>query len=134
MKILLSSNIPTNKKVNQVGKYLYKHIDGAYKIHNSSNMVDVYMSIYYQIPMLSRKPGGDKEYSDLYEMKLNINITTYQNKIRVNMIEISPEERTLGHKVYKPEQLEDVISACNMIMSDVRKRIVKIFEDYIFVF
>ena len=81
--------------LNKVGKYLYKHIDSSYKIQFSGNMCDVYIKVYYQLKYWDRIPGKGPEYNDVHEMPININLTTYQNKIRVNIIEADENERIL---------------------------------------
>lgn len=126
--------IPASQQVNRVGKYLYKHLDGAVKIKYSGNTCDVYTILLYQIPYLQRIPGKGKEYNDVHEMYINLNITTYQNKLRVNVIEITPEERTLGCDVYKPELLEDLEEAKRLIYQKVCKRLSKAYEEYDFLF
>lgn len=126
--------IAASKLVNQLGKYLYKHIDGAYEYEKSPNTFDIYMTVYYQVPQLSDKPGRGITYSDIYEMDLNLNLTTYSNKIRMNIIEISPEEQTVGFDVIPPEKLEDLPAAQNLILSRVEKRLRKYFDGYEFLF
>ena len=141
MKIVCKSNskntssvLEAGQQVNRVGKYLYKNIDGALKIKFSPNMCDVYMMILYQIPRLQQIPGRGKEYNSMHEMILNLNITTYQNKLRVNIIEESPEERTLGHATYSPEKLMNLNDAQHLILNDIVKRLSKVYEEYDFLF
>ena len=127
--------IPTSQLVNKIGKYLYKHISGADRYKVSGNINDVWFTVLYQIPEYSIKPGQGMRYSDeVYDMRININVTTYRNKIRVNLIEVSPEERTLGHFVYMPEQVQQVATICDDIIEDIQKRLNKIFEDYNFIY
>lgn len=126
--------LAASQQVNRVGKYLYKHLDGAFKIKNSSNTCDIYSTVLYQIPYLKRIPGKGKEYNDVHEMTINLNITTYQNKVRINIIEMDPNERTIGYDLYKPEVLEDLDFACKLIYQKVCKRISKAYEDYDFLF
>lgn len=138
MKILCKSNnqnkIPTNLQVNKVGKYLYKNIDGAFKYKTSSNTCDVYFTLLYQLPYWDRIPGKGSDYNDVHEMTINISMTTYQNKIRVNIIEITPDERTLGSFVLKPEQLEDLSLTKKLILDKIRNRVEKVYEDYDFLY
>lgn len=126
--------LQAGQQVNRVGKYLYKHIDGAFKIEYSVNTCDVYMLVLYQIPRLNRIPGRGPEYNGMHEMTLNLNITTYQNKLRVNMIEVSPNEKTLGHKVYAPEKLMNLQEAQHFILNDVIKYLQKEYAEYDFLF
>jgi hypothetical protein len=138
MKLLCKQNfqpsIQTNIQVNKVGKYLYKHIDGAYKYNNSSNMCDVYFMLLYQIPYWDRIPGKGSDYNDMHEMTIDINLTTYQNKIRVNILEMTPDERTLGSFVIKPEYLHDLETTKNMIFDKVVGRVKTAYEKYEFLF
>ena len=138
MKILCKSNnqnkIPTNLQINKVGKYLYKNIDGAFKYKTSSNTCDVYFTLLYQLPYWDRIPGKGSDYNDVHEMTINISMTTYQNKIRVNIIEVTPYERTLGSFVLKPEQLEDLSITKKLILDRIRNRVEKVYEDYDFLY
>lgn len=139
MRIVVGANkqpqkLSANQQVNRVGKYLYKNLDGSFKIKNASNTCDVYTTVLYQIPYLQRIPGKGKEYNDVHEMTLNLNITTYQNKVRINIIEMDPNDRTIGYDLYKPEVLEDLEFACRLIFQKVCKKISKAYEDYDFLF
>lgn len=116
--------LSANQQVNRVGKYIYKNLDGAFKFKTSSNMCDVYITLLYEVP------GSN----DVQEMTLDLNITTYQNKLRVNIIELTPNERTLGYDLYLPEKLEDLEEAKKMILQKVIKRISKAYQDYNFLF
>ena len=126
--------IPANLQVNRLGKYLYRHIDSAYKFKTSSNTCDVYMTVYYQVPYLPDRPGGKKTYSDVMEMKLDISITTYQNKIRVNILEISPEETTIGFDLYHPDLVQDLPSLTEVVLDKIEKRVSNRYKDYEFMF
>lgn len=113
--------------VNRLGKYLYKNIDGAFKFKNSGNMFDVWMTLLYAIPSEDLQKGQEQ---DVHEMTINLNITTYQNKIRVNSIEVSPNERTLGCDVYKAERLQDFEEAKDLILNKIVKHINKTYSEY----
>lgn len=129
MKILCksSSNLSANQQVNRIGKYLYKNIDGSFKYRTSSNTADVYFTIYYQSP-----DSGVED--DVSEMVIDLNITTYQNKIRVNVIELSPEERTLGYDLYLPEDAADLPTIQHTILNKVIRRVSKAYQEYNFIF
>lgn len=126
--------LQAGQQVNRVGKYLYKNLDGAYKINYSQNTCDVYVTLLYQIPYMNQIPGKGKEYNDVKEMTLNLNITTYQNKLRINIIEMDENEQTLGHNVYSPEQLENLSQAKELIFKNVVKHVSKAYKDYDFLF
>lgn len=133
MKILCvkqnQPQMPASQQVNRVGKYLYKHLDGAYDYKKSGNMYDVYCTLLYQL-----KPEFGGEVNDVKEMTIDINITTYQNKLRINTIEMTPKERTLGFDLVKPEDLIDLQKAMEIIIWKVGNRIRKAYKDYIILF
>lgn len=136
MKIECKSNQPlsANQQVNRLGNFLYKHIDGAFNYKKSSNMYDVYMTILYQLPVDKQDEAKGKEFNDLHEMTLDINITTYLNKVRINIIEMTPEEKTIGYDLYEPEKLEDLVRASEIILKKIHKRISREFREYDFLF
>lgn len=133
MKLYIKSanhqNIPASLQVSRVGKFLYKHLDGAYKYEKSSNMYDVYVTLLYQL-----KPECGGEVNNVQEMTININIATYQNKIRINTIEMTPMERTLGFDLMKPEEMIDLKTAMEIIKWKVGNRIRKAYKDYLILF
>lgn len=108
-----------NQQVNRLGKYLYNYLDSAFKYTASSNTCDVYFLLLYQIP----------GQLDVQEMNIDISITTYQNKIRVNVIEISPEERTIGYSCYDPEFVKNLKEASVKIYQDILKKVSKAYKD-----
>lgn len=116
--------------VNIIGKYLYKHIDGAYNMKKSANSIDLYFIVLYQ------KKEDLRTFSDndMHEMKLNISITTYDDKLRMNIIELSPEERTLGFNTFALNKFDDLSSGYDLVMRTLEKRLNKYYEDYDFIF
>ena len=126
--------ISANKLVNVLGTYLYKHLDGAFKYITSSNMCDVYFTLLYQLRPEDQRPENTPEENDVHELTINLNLTTYQNKIRVNIIERTPMEKTLGCDVYPPEKLQDLEAAKDMIFAKVVKRVSKAYKDFDFLF
>lgn len=140
MKILCKTDlkIESGKAVKMIGKHLKKNLGGAYKLVMSANTCDVYFLIYYEVLKLHKLIGnspGKEEYNKVHEMHIDLNITTYQNKVRVNLIEITPEERTIGYDLYKPEIIQsDIVHARELIWSKVQKRLMKAYEGYDFAF
>ena len=122
--------------VNKLGRFMYKHLDGAFKLENTANMCDVYITVLYAIPrdIIELYKLYEPKYSEVNEMTIDINITTYQNKIRVDTIEVTPEEATLGFDLFPPEKLEDLNKALQLVYGKVCKRIQKRFEDFEFLF
>ena len=111
--------------VNKVGKYLKKNIDGAYKITFKPMICEVLMRMYYQLE-------GDPDTFN--EMDFEISITSYQNKVRVNLTEITELEKTIGQIILREEELKDLSLAKKRILETLKKAIAKEFKDYIFVY
>ena len=126
-----SKQLQAGQQVNKIGKYLYKHLDGAFKIQFSPNTCDIYFIILYQIPLEDRRDSNDDA---MKELTINLNITTYQNKIRVNVIEMNEYERTLGHDTYSPELLEDLEYAREIILNKVIKKVSRAYKEFDFIF
>ena len=126
--------IPPSQLVNKLGKYLNKTLDGAYKFKISPNMVDIYMIVLYQYPYKGLRPGDPDRLSEIEEMHININLTTYQNKIRMNLIELEPNERTLGFFVIDPEKIESLEFMKSWVMKNLIKTLNKLFDGYIFMY
>lgn len=140
MKILCSKQSTNNKFnlnqiVNSVGRYLYKHLDGAFDFKKSSNMFDVYMTVLYAIPLdIRHKYDLPKSSEDVHEMTVNINLTTYQQKIRMNLLVSDPYERTISFSTYSPDKLQDMQSASRILYDRVKAVLCREFKDYDFLF
>lgn len=130
MIIYCANNLQPSQIVNQLGKYLYRHIDGAYDMKKSANIVDVYFLILYQLKEEFRTES-DK---DMHEMSINVSITSYADKIRMNLIEVSPNEKTLGFNTFKVDKFKDMNAGYELIMNTVKNRLAKVYEDYDFLF
>ena len=116
--------------VNIIGRYLFKHIDGAYDFKKGANTYDVYFTILYQL-----KEGYRTEADhDMQEMSINISLTTYSDKLRMNMIEISPREKTLGFNTFALTRFDDLQSGYELIMNTLEKNLNKEYENYDFIF
>lgn len=122
------------QQVNKLGKYLYDHLDGAYSFKRSGNTFDVYTVLLYQLPEDKRIPELGEEFNDVHEMHINLNLTTYQNKVRLDVIEITPDARTLGCHVYPPERLTDLEAAKQRLLRDTARDLSKAYQDYNFLF
>ena len=120
------------RNANQVGKYLYDHIDSANKCVRLSNTCRVYMFVWYQLPWEKRTVGDLIENPDMYEMNIVIDITHYADKLRFNIIEISPMEKTLGHFVI--EDGVDLKELPKIVLNKIKKLLNKEYAKYIFVY
>lgn len=132
MKILCSSKkFQGGQVVNKVGNYLYNHIDGAFKFEKSPNMYDVYFIVLYQIPEENRTTGEDDE---VHELPIDLNITTYEDKIRVNIIVQDEYEKTIGTKTFSYDKLDDLEKLRQTVLSFVEKKVTKEYQEYDFLF
>lgn len=126
-----SKNKPSEggQYVNTISNYLYRHIDTSYDQKHSANMSDVYFQVYYQ--MINPDDTLD---DNLQTMNIDLNITTYQDKIRVNVLEITPDEFTLGMKTftYKPDI--DLNKLLQDTLAYVDKRLHKCYSDREFIY
>lgn len=116
--------------VNIIGKYLFKHIDGAYDFKKGANTYDVYFTILYQL----KDEYRTKEDHDMHEMNINISLTTYSDKLRMNIIEVSPREKTLGFNTFALSKFNDLQFGYELVMNALKKRLNKEYEDYDFIF
>ena len=139
------NNLPAiAQTINSLGKYLYKNLSGAIDYKKSSNMFDIYTLVLYAIPyeFLKKYNITEDKYKEVYEMVVNINLTTYQQKIRVNLIEVSPDEITIGSQTFDLERLRkknpnqqayfDIIKTS--ISDYMVRRLEKYYEDYDFLY
>lgn len=115
--------------VKKLGKWLSKNMINAFKYTSGANESSVYFKIYY---VEYTDPSVDYYNEELDEMIVEINITTYANKLRVNIIERTPEEFTVGHIVYPPEKLLDWVKLREKVMDDILTKIQKRFTSYKF--
>ena len=129
--------------VKSLGKYLHKALPNSSKFTVGANECTVNMSVYYVLYSdVVGESGSLKNMSmieieklldvDLTEMILDINITTYANKIRVNIIERSPEEFPVGHIAYPEVKLQNPSNFRDVVMSDIFKKIEKRFTQFKF--
>lgn len=122
--------INLTQQVNRIGRYLYNHIDSAYRYKASSNTSDVYITVMYQLPVV-RRPIGDQE---VHEMHIIISVTTYADKIRVNLIEISPDEVTLGHMAIPQDMVDNLDDLKKYILARIQKLLNKRYANYDFIY
>ena len=85
-RLILCGNNTTQPKyqggqaVNIIGKYLFKHIDGAYNFKKGANTYDVYFTILYQ---LKEDYRTDKDH-DMHEMNINISTMDSYDRSQAN--------------------------------------------------
>lgn len=126
---------PRGTLVNKLGEYLYKELDSAYKFNKSPNLYELYLEAYYQIPIYPEHPQDKIRYDDeIKTMKILISLTQYDEKIRINIIELGKYEPTIAHKTYKIEKLETLSKARTIIEKLTKDSLTKYFKDYEFLF
>lgn len=133
------AELQAGQQVNKIAKYLNKHLDGAYKLtFNPGMSADVYVTIYYQIPgdvlQLMKKYDAKGVDDSMKSMDIDISLTSYQNKIRINVIRMDDSEKTLGHFVMKPDEVKDLDNVLATIKDKVSSFIEKEYADYDFIF
>ena len=113
-----------NQLINKIGKYLNKNIDGAFKIKFGPMYCELTMRMYYQIPR-------DLE---LKKMKFIINITAYSNKLRVNITEDTPAEKTIGQVILMPQDFSDLNLIREKVLAELKKDIAREYAEYEFIY
>lgn len=124
--------VSLNKLINQIGKYLYNHIDGALSYKTSANHATVEMMILYQRKLEDRTENQNED--DMHEMHLELDLTTYSDKIRLNIIRLDKSEKTLGSYTIRVDQPIDYTEVQNQVMSKVRKSLIKEYNMFEFIF
>lgn len=131
------NRLPLPTQVKKLGEFLQKNIDSADKTPRKQppNEYIIYMTIYYMIESETRKRMA--KYADklknieqkMYEMPIYLNITTYGQYIRVNVIQLDKYEITLGYLRIEPEELLSLPNCKQKILNYVKKRIEKKYEE-----
>lgn len=101
MLILCETRWQPSQLINSLGKYLFKNLGGSINFKKSSNTFTLWTLILYQIPysIIKKYNLPNIQETDVQEMTICIDMTTYQNKLRFNIIEETPDQQTLGCKV-----------------------------------
>lgn len=135
MKIYCKTKQTPSQRLNSLGRYLFKNLAGATSFKKSSNTFEINTIVLYQIPLDIKKKYNlpDDETTDVQEMNLNLNITTYQNKLRFNIIEETPDALTLGCKVInlglqKYQKAKTNQQLFELVMNDLQKYIYQSLE------
>lgn len=123
-------------QVKRLGKYLKDNLTGVFKVTEPPNEYIIYTTILYQIKPEVRKAlkRYQKEFQgkeeDVYEMDVYLNLTTYKQFIRINVIELDENEQTLGYMRLSQQDLMSLPFCKTKIMEFVKKVIEKKYEDY----
>lgn len=130
------NKLPPATMVKRVGNFLAKNLEGVYKVLEKSNTYILYTTILYQIKPEVRKAMKpyQKEFQGIeetiYEMNIYLNVTTYQKCIRVDVIELDENEKTLGFIKFTPDELISLPYCKDKLLAYIKKRIEKAYEMY----
>ena len=153
------NRLPLPSQIKRLGKYLKDNLSGVYKVQEPPNEYIIYTTVLYTIKEEVRKEIADhiqqlidlyapytmppevrkeiedgekilKEASDtVYDMDIYLNITTYGQYIRVNVIQLDQYERTLGYMRLEPKELISLPFCKDKIVRYVKKVIEKKYKD-----
>ena len=128
MMEIYASRSNAGEYVNKVGKYLKQTLDGAYKIKFSPMECQVFMEMLFEVPEDKKSYG---------EIKFEISIVSYQNKLRINITELTEREKTVGQIILKEldlENLSDLHQIKIMVVDKINKFLEKEYPGYYLVY
>ena len=129
------NRLPLPSKVKRLGKYLKDHLAGVYNIKEPPNEYIIYDTILYQIKKSLRQEM--KKYPELegieekiYEKNYYFNITTYSQYIRINVIQLDENEKTVGYLRLDQKDLISLPYCKKKLLNYVRRVIGKEHQGY----
>ncbi len=135
------NRLPKASQVRRLGDYLAKNKDknlrltGVYMVKEPPNQYLIYTTIMYQIDPEVRKmlKRYQKEFQgkeeDIYEMNILINITTYEQYIRIYFVTLDEYETNLGYMRLSPEELMSLPYCKDKIQKFIKTKIEKKYAD-----
>ena len=128
--------------INSLGKYLFKSLDGAIDFNKKSNEFELNTLVLYEIPkeVIKTYNLNEDEYGELYEAELQISLTSYDTKLRMNIYCIRPENLVLGHMTLDVSRYEDMDNTQffklveEKLLAYIRKRLEAVFGGFEFIF
>ena len=135
MKILVCSSgtgVEMSKVQQSIAKRLYKELDGAYSLIKKSNLSEVESTILYQIPQhVSDYYNLPKDVRDeVNVMDVLISTASYADKVRIEIIERSPEEKTIAFRSFKAKDFENVQKGVQKVVDYIKFSIREEFSKY----
>ena len=123
-------NLPTIR--NSCAKSLYKKLDGAYDIKTNSTTAEVKSTILYQIPAeVSDKYNlPDDTRNTVNQMDVRIDLATYSDKLRVEVVQLAPDEYTMGFKTFNSSTFDNVQKGIQKVFDWVKSTIEKQYSGY----
>lgn len=119
-----------SKLVNIIGKSLYNYIESAFEYKSSANMYDVYFTVLYQVIEDLR----DEDDTEIHDIVVNINVTTYDNYIRVNIYTDENPNQLIAFNKYDIRRYNSIKKIVEDIYRNTLARIDKFFYLYDFIF
>ena len=153
------NRLPLPSQVKRLGKYLKDNLTGVYKVQEPPNEYIIYTTVLYTIKEEVRKeieehiqhlkdlyapytipPEVRKEIEDsekklqeikdtVYDMNIYLNITTYGQYIRVNVIQLDEYEITLGYLRLEPKELISLPYCKDKILNYTKRVIERKYKD-----
>ena len=129
------NRLPLPSQVKRLGKYLKDNLAGVYDVKEPPNEYIIYDTILYQIKKSLRQEM--KEYPELegieervYDKNYYFNITTYQQYIRINIIQLDKYEKTVGFLRFDQKDLISLPYCKRKLLDYVKKVISKEYKGY----
>ena len=120
--------------VNELGKYIKKHLTGSGNIKKEPNICNVTIPLLYTVkPDKDALDDGisDDTPDEMGTITVQICIKTYDNKIGVNIFN---GDLTIDHKSYPVASFDDYETECIKVLNYTKKRIIKYYPQYDFQF
>lgn len=111
--------------VNKVGKYLKQKLDGAYMIKFHPMECEVFLRL------LMETEGIRDSFADV---SFIISIVSYQNKLRINITEISEREKTIGQLILTEEQITNLEEVRGRVIKSINKFLEKEYPGFYLVY
>lgn len=148
------NRLPLPSQVKRLGKYLKDNLSGVYSVKEPPNEYIIYTTVLYTISESARRDISEhiqklkelyepytlpeevkqdihesekrlKEATDnVYEMNIYLNITTYGQYIRINIIQLDEYEVTLGFLRLEPKELMS-LPYCKDKLLNYTKRVIE---------
>ena len=128
MLAIFAAKSSAGSYVNRIGKYLKQHMDGSYKIKFSPMECEVFFQMLFEVPE-NRETYG--------EIRFVISTVSYQNKLRINITELTEREKTIGQLILKDADvanMTDFEEVRYKVINSINKYLEKEYPGYYLVF
>lgn len=136
LTILSAKQLDASQRVNSIGRSIFKSTDTAFKCVKSSQHCEVFFEVLYEIPPRLREAYNleGSPYDDINTMIVSIDLTSYDNKVRANVIEQDPNELTLGHKTFSLDKYPDNKAMRDAVVAFMYSSVAKRYQDFDFIY